>query len=1052
MTNIREIRFIGRGARRAIAAALAASAVAASALAGLPHSARAEGAKSETAAARPAALPDIGLALEQARRLPVPARRGAAEEAAASLAELLRSDVPKERREALHFLSGEIYHALGSYDRSAEEFRNAAKRGERGPFADDASLAEIMSLEAAGRDNDAAKAWREWEKKYPQSPLMGEAQLARAWNALRRGATPEAARLLETLVSRSRWMEKDARVVLARSTVAYLEERHAEAVAILEAAPHGPAATYLRALLYEAQGQSLKAAAKFQETAERYQHSNLRDPAMLAKANIFLASGAYRSAAEEMGRVIEKASRPDIKAEAELRRAMAIYLDGDAEQGAALLREVAGRHARTDVAARAQYFLGEALFAEESYEPAIREFNRVLSDYFEHSLAARAQYRVGRCLDALGRGAEATSTYQAVVAGYPLAPESPAAAYLAGVGLLGQRRPLVAAPYFQLVLDRYARSDSSGAIVFASKDHQELVEAALCLLELSYHKAGNLGQLSGVPHLMLQKMPPSRSPWRAYAILIDADALAAQARHKEAEGMLKRLIDEFPDNAVAIPANRLLAWTYAQQGQDALAIETEERMLARYASRGDEANLSSAFFNKANILFNRKEYREAAETYDEFLRRFRDHPKRLQALYQAGLCYQRLDQNGDAVDRWESLVRSDTTSALSERALARAGDLYFRAEAYDDAKRCYRTLLERFATSSAAAMGCLRIAQCEYNAGNDEEALGRYSEFVSRFPASPMVKDAERGIELALYRLGQRADGSDVLARLVERYPSSSFAADAQFEIAMRSYKAKRWNEAAEEFRRVVSQFPGCSVADRAHYLMADSYRQAGSSREALLAYEQFLSFFPESEFRPTVSFRLGSIRFEEESYMQAAVDFTGVIDADAPQEIASAALFNLAICRRMLGDAEEARRTLELYRERYSSSDERAAEIAYQLGDIHDKAGRTEKALAEFSAALEAKPADELAVELNYRAGLCAEQGGDADGAIKAYRRAIGSPDKDDAFRLLAVARCAALYEDKGETGKALAAYRDLIENSKDEELVLAARERASQLKAKSK
>jgi tetratricopeptide (TPR) repeat protein len=233
---------------------------------------------------------------------------------------------------------------------------------------------------------------------------------------------------------------------------------------------------------------------------------------------------------------------------------------------------------------------------------------------------------------------------------------------------------------------------------------------------------------------------------------------------------------------------------------------------------------------------------------------------------------------------------------------------------------------------------------------------------------------------------------------------------------------------------------------------MADSYRQAGSSREALLAYEQFLSFFPESEFRPTVSFRLGSIRFEEESYLQAAVDFTGVIDADAPKEIAAAALYNLAICRRMLGDAEEARRTLELYRERYSSGDERAAEIAYQLGDIHDKAGRTEEALAEFSAALAAKPADELAVELNYRAGLCAEQGGDADGAIKAYRRAIGSTDKDDAFRLLAVARCAALYEDKGETGKALAAYRDLIENSKDEELVLAARERASQLKAKSK
>ncbi len=248
-----------------------------------------------------------------------------------------------------------------------------------------------------------------------------------------------------------------------------------------------------------------------------------------------------------------------------------------------------------------------------------------------------------------------------------------------------------------------------------------------------------------------------------------------------------------------------------------------------------------------------------------------------------------------------------------------------------------------------------------------------------------------------------------------------------------------------------MSQFPSYSAADRAHFLMADAYRQAGAGNEALLAYEQFLNFFPESEFRPTVQFRLGSLRFEAENYMQAAVDFTSVVDTQAPKEIAAAALYNLALCRRMLGDVEESRRTLETYRERYGA-DERAAEIAYQLGDIHDKAGRTEEARAEFTRALEAKPAPDLAVELHYRAGFCAEQGKDAEGAIREYRKAMGVDKKDDPFRLLAVARCAALYEEKGENGKALAAYKDIIANSRDEELVLAARERASQLKAGSK
>src|SRR5262249_29180082 len=155
------------------------------------------------------------------------------------------------------------------------------------------------------------------------------------------------------------------------------------------------------------------------------------------------------------------------------------------------------------------------------------ELNRVLTSYFQHSVAASAQYRVGRCLDQLGRHADATSTYQAVVSGYALEPEAPAAAYLAGVGLLAQNRPLQAAPYFQLVLDRCAsQSGEGGHVAFASPENQELVEAALCLLEDSYHRAGNLGQLSGAPHLLLTRMPPSRSPWRATALLIDADASA----------------------------------------------------------------------------------------------------------------------------------------------------------------------------------------------------------------------------------------------------------------------------------------------------------------------------------------------------------------------------------------------------------------------------------------------------------------------------------------------------------------------------------------------
>jgi tetratricopeptide (TPR) repeat protein len=231
---------------------------------------------------------------------------------------------------------------------------------------------------------------------------------------------------------------------------------------------------------------------------------------------------------------------------------------------------------------------------------------------------------------------------------------------------------------------------------------------------------------------------------------------------------------------------------------------------------------------------------------------------------------------------------------------------------------------------------------------------------------------------------------------------------------------------------------------------MADAYSQAGSETDAQLAYEQFLMFFPESEFRSTVRFRVASMRFDAGDYMRAAVDFSTVVEEETTPEIASASLFNLAMCRRILGQTGEAFDTLDRYRSLYPG-DERAADVAYQLGDIHENAGRTEKAIEEYETAL-ASSSDDLKADLYCRLGNCRETLGDDAGAVAAYKKAIASEEKSDPVRLSAVARCAALYEKQGEYKKAISAYRDLVQNAEDPELIVAAKARVEQLEAVAK
>ena len=320
------------------------------------------------------------------------------------------------------------------------------------------------------------------------------------------------------------------------------------------------------------------------------------------------------------------------------------------------------------------------------------------------------------------------------------------------------------------------------------------------------------------------------------------------------------------------------------------------------------------------------------------------------------------------------------------------------------------------------------------------------------------------GSAASLYRLGQQAKGVDELKQLVQQYPTSAFAADAQFRIAQKLYEQKKFNEAADEFRRVVSGFPGYEACDRAQFLMGDAYAQAGATDAARGAFEQFLTFFGDSKLQTTVNFRLGMIYFEQKDYMRAAINFTGVleqkpdqkadpnadqkIDPKAEREVTSAALYNLALCKRLLGDTAGAQAELTRYRQEYPG-DQRAADVALQLGDLLDQTGNTDQAIAELEKALAAGTTEAGGIELQFRLGQCHEKLGAKDRALGAYRQAAASKDKRNPYRLSAVARSAALLEEKQDWKPALAAYRDLMANAQDAELVAVATQRAKELAA---
>src|SRR5262245_28026195 len=174
--------------------------------AAVPAEAGDQNASDETATGT-ALLHETAAAYEGTALLAPAARVAALKEMEPSLNALLKADLSDDERAAARFLSGEIMSGTGDYKSAVDEYRRAAKDADRRPFADDAAFRAVETIEASGRDLDAMRAWKDWEKQYPQSPLRGEASLAQAWNALRRGDNAGAQRTLAALASSQIWYE-----------------------------------------------------------------------------------------------------------------------------------------------------------------------------------------------------------------------------------------------------------------------------------------------------------------------------------------------------------------------------------------------------------------------------------------------------------------------------------------------------------------------------------------------------------------------------------------------------------------------------------------------------------------------------------------------------------------------------------------------------------------------------------------------------------------------------------------------------------------------------
>ena len=384
-----------------------------------------------------------------------------------------------------------------------------------------------------------------------------EARLAPAWNALRGGRAAEAAEAPGG-ARRSRTVDAATirRVALASAAALYQ----------LGQARRGARAPWARARRVRPRSTCARCAWRGQAgRCPRRRPRSRRSPSATRTRRCATprcsprptpssprATTAARPRSSRASRA--RAQTPAVRAEAELRAAGARV----PRRRARTRRWPAARRGRratpaTDVAARAQFLLGEVLVAQG---PARRGHRRAATGCSRATSSTRWRPARSTAWPAASTRSAGAPTRPAATRRWSPATRSspkrrprptwPASVCCGRAGRWPRRR------YFQLVLDRYAaarrRRGARSCSPRPSTRSWSRPRSACSSTRIT--GPATSGSSRARRTLLLSRMPPSRSPWRAWALLIDADASAAQARYAEAQATPRALMRDFPDHPV----------------------------------------------------------------------------------------------------------------------------------------------------------------------------------------------------------------------------------------------------------------------------------------------------------------------------------------------------------------------------------------------------------------------------------------------------------------------------------------------------------------------
>ncbi|MDZ7815949.1 MAG: tetratricopeptide repeat protein [Planctomycetota bacterium] len=438
-----------------------------------------------------------------------------------------------------------------------------------------------------------------------------------------------------------------------------------------------------------------------------------------------------------------------------------------------------------------------------------------------------------------------------------------------------------------------------------------------------------------------------------------------------------------------------------------------------------------SYLSLAYALFEKGKYGDALDTLKELEKKYTAPQKKLQFLFQRGMCQYFLGDYSSARRDFERLVEQDKNKDYSVESLYWLAECYYKLNRYEDAIRAYFKVKKQTEDKERLVKILYGLGYAYFKSGQFGESLKTFQEIVRFAPESRFTEGSRFKAAECWYRLGDYEKAVEYFKLVLcnNEYASASAFFIGECYYRMDEFEAavpwlEKAIEGADDLTKVLAQrtrglcFLKLGEYSKAEVLFSKMAEEASADKyrgEATAYHADSL-------------LAQGKLSKALDKYREALTKYSEHIDIARTR-------YQVGLCQTKLGMMQAALETFSNTHTRFEGK-LYGAKSLYEHGEVLRKLGRLTEAIAVFREMATYRGANvRLRARAQYAIGVCLFNNDSLTEALEVFTK-LAQTSEHTPTRVEAMFQAARTHRQLGELEKFVTVMNAIVKNFPEHDL----------------